>query len=97
MLMEELSLESHSIIPPDQIPRRKRELPTAARPQRQLQLQYATTLVPNLPTRPSHPPRNDNEAPRADSGSFTRHRVRRRWREWELMGVSGQVVKINPP
>jgi hypothetical protein len=43
-----------------------------------------------------HHPRNDGVARRADSyspsSSFMRHRVRRRWREWERIGTSGQVL-----
>jgi hypothetical protein len=53
-------------------------------------------LSQNRPTRHDHRPKYDGVARRADScsptPSFMRHRVRRRWREWERICASGQVL-----
>jgi hypothetical protein len=55
-----------------------------------------TPPLQNPATPHGHNPRNDGVARRADSCSlsspFMRHRVRRRWREWERIGASGQVL-----
>jgi hypothetical protein len=56
----------------------------------------APPISPSRPTRLNHRSRIDDAARRADSCSptsfFMRHRVRRRRREWERIGASGQVL-----
>jgi hypothetical protein len=77
-------------------PRPAKQPPTNARQQHRRQQPPAQHPLPSRPTKHGHRPRNDGVARRADSysptSSFMRHRVRRRWREWERIGASGQVL-----
>jgi hypothetical protein len=78
-------------------PKHEKLPPTNARQwQRRQQLPRAHPPPRSQATPPDHHQRNDGVAHRADSCSpsspFTRHRVRRRWREWERIGASGQVL-----
>jgi hypothetical protein len=83
-------------IPLDRILRPRRRPQTAARWQHHPPQPHEPTRAPSLYTLPNRFPRNDGVAHRADSyppaSSFMRHRVRRRWRELELIGASGQVA-----
>jgi hypothetical protein len=70
--------------------------PTDAK-QRQQQQQPRAQPPPRSQATPHDPhPKNDCVARRADSCSpsspFMRHRVRRRWREWERIGARGKVL-----
>jgi hypothetical protein len=82
------------------LPNRKtkpaKQPPTNARPQLREQQPHAPLYPPGRSTHRGSLRRNDCVARRADfcplSFHFMRHRVRRRWREWERIGTSGQVI-----
>jgi hypothetical protein len=73
-----------------------RQPPTSAKQQLQRRQPHAHPPPQNRATPHGHHPRDDGVARRADSCSpsslFMRHRVRRRRREWERIGASGQVL-----
>jgi hypothetical protein len=77
-------------------PRAGTQPPTIAKQQLQRQHPHAHPPPQNRATPHGHHPRNDGVARRADSCSpsspFIRHCVRRRWRGWERIGASGQVL-----
>jgi hypothetical protein len=76
-------------------PRPGKQPPIGAKQQLQRQQPHAHPPPQNRATPYDHHPRSGGVARRADSCSpsspFMRHRVRRRWREWERVGASGQV------
>jgi hypothetical protein len=92
--VEHLSPKLPPVDPQGRTPKQTRQQPTCARQRGQQQSQHGIPEELSPQTIPNHPRRSDCVSRRANSCSPTsnlmRHRVLRRWREWELIGASGQ-------